>query len=75
MSQYVIEREDGKTIRYGFDHVLGYFLNVEKGEDLLKEYQSYGLTKPMSRGEIYIAFKKYGVPEKHLKKVLMDLPI
>lgn len=79
MSRYVKTLENGKTVAYGFDHALGYFLDVmdvpdEKGETVMIMEESSLLSK-MSNGKMIELMDLYGLPESHIEQVAMDLPI
>ena len=79
MSRYVKQLESGKEIAYGFDHVLGYFLQVfdvpdEDGDDILLIDESSMLTK-MSNGKMIELMNVYELPESHIEMVASDLPI
>jgi len=79
MSRYVKELENGKEVAYGFDHVLGYFLQVfdvpdEDGKDILLIDESSMLTK-MSNGKMIELMDVYRLPESHIEMVASDLPI
>jgi hypothetical protein len=79
MSRYTKNMEDGRTVAYGYDHVLGYFFDVfgiadEKGvsESLIEE--SSILTR-MSNGKMIELMDMFNLPESHIELVAMDLPI
>ena len=75
MSRYVIEKEDGSEIAYGFDHALGFFVQ-------LFEYDKDGrvnVTIDMdrlnsSRGDVLEKCTELGVPDEHLERISLDLP-
>lgn len=79
MSRYTKTLEDGRTLAYGYDHALGYFFDLfgipdEKGvsESLIEE--SSFLTK-MSNGKMIELMDMFDLPESHIERVAMDLPI
>lgn len=79
MSRYTKNMEDGRTVAYGYDRALGYFLDVfgipdEKGvsESLVEE--SSFLTN-MSNGKMIELMDMFKLPESHIEQVAMDLPI
>ncbi len=79
MSRYTKELEDGRTIAYGYDRALGYFIDVfgipdEQGisESLIEE--SSALTR-MSNGKMIELMDMFELPESHIEQVAMDLPI
>lgn len=76
MSRYTKNLEDGKTVAYGHDHVLGFFIDVfdipddEDEERLIVEQSSmFGA----SNSDILETMKSYGVNEDHRKMVALDL--
>lgn len=79
MSRYTKTMENGRTVAYGYDHALGYFIDVwgipdEEGvsESLIEE--SSMLTS-MSNGKMIELMDMFGLPESHIERVAMDLPI
>ena len=79
MSRYTKQLEDGRIVAYGFDHALGYFLDVfgiedEEGnrETLIEE--SSMLSK-MSNGKMIELMDMFKLPESQIELVAMDLPI
>lgn len=79
MSRYTKTMEDGRTVAYGYDHALGYFIDVwgipdEEGvsESLIEE--SSFLTN-MSNGKMLELMDMFQLPESHIELVAMDLPI
>ncbi len=79
MSRYVKQLENGKEVAYGFDHALGYYLQVfdvpdEDGEDVLLIDESSMLTR-MSNGKMIELMDVYNLPESHIEMVASDLPI
>ena len=79
MSRYTKELDNGKTIAYGYDKTLGYFLDVfdvpdDKGEEVLLIEESSIFTG-MNNGKMIELMNVYGLPESHLELVAMDLPI
>jgi hypothetical protein len=79
MSRFTKELEDGRTVAYGYDHALGYFIDVfgipnEEGvsESLVEE--SSFLTG-MSNGKMIELMDLFHLPESHIELVAMDLPI
>jgi hypothetical protein len=79
MSRYTKQMEDGRTVVYGFDHALGYFLDVfgisdEEGEREVLIEESSMLTK-MSNGKMIELMDIFDLPESQIEQVAMDLPI
>jgi hypothetical protein len=79
MSRYTKQMEDGRTVVYGFDHVLGYFLDVlgipdEQGEREMLIQESSLLSK-MSNGKMIELMDMFDLPESQIEYVAMDLPI
>jgi len=79
MSRYVKELENGNTVAYGFDHVLGYFIDEygpddDNGEAVMLIDECSKLTN-MSNGRMIELMKKYDLPRFHVDRVVMDLPI
>ena len=79
MSRYTKQLEDGRSVAYGYDRALGYFIDVfgipdEQGvsESLIEE--SSFLTK-MSNGKMIELMDLFALPESHIEQVAMDLPI
>lgn len=79
MSRYTKQLEDGRTVAYGYDHALGYFIDVwgipdDQGvsESLIEE--SSVLTR-MSNGKMIELMDMFNLPESHIELVAMDLPI
>ena len=79
MSRYTKEMPDGRSVAYGFDHALGYFIDVfgipdDQGvsESLVEE--SSVLTR-MSNGKMIELMDLFALPESHIEQVAMDLPI
>ena len=79
MSRYTKKLEDGRTVAYGYDHALGYFIDVwgipdDQGvsESLVEE--SSVLTR-MSNGKMIELMDMFELPESHIEQVAMDLPI
>ena len=79
MSRYTKQLEDGRSVTYGYDRALGYFIDVfgipdEQGvsESLIEE--SSFLTK-MSNGKMIELMDLFALPESHIEQVAMDLPI
>lgn len=79
MSRYTKQLEDGRTVAYGYDHALGYFIDVfgipdDQGvsESLIEE--SSLLTR-MSNGKMIELMDMFELPESHIEQVAMDLPI
>jgi hypothetical protein len=79
MSRYTKNLEDGRSVAYGFDHALGYFIDVfgipdDQGvsESLIEE--SSALTN-MSNGKMIELMDLFDLPESHIEMVAMDLPI
>lgn len=78
MSRYTKELENGNTVAFGFDSALGYFIDEfgpdNDGEDALVLSESSLLTG-MGNGKMVELMKKYELPEAHIERVVMDLPI
>ena len=80
MSRYSKTLDNGKEIAYGWDHVTGYFFQVfdvleDHDEDehlLINECSTF--TK-MSNGKMLELMSVYNLPESHIERVAMDLPI
>lgn len=79
MSRYTKELKDGKTIAYGYDRALGYFIDVfgipdEQGvsESLIEESS---MLTGMSNGKMIELMDMFELPESHIEMVAMDLPI
>ena len=79
MSRYTKELEDGRTIAYGYDRALGYFIDVfgipdEQGvsESLVEESS---MLTGMSNGKMIELMDMFELPESHIEMVAMDLPI
>lgn len=79
MSRYTKQLEDGRSVAYGYDRALGYFIDVfgipdEQGvsESLIEE--SSFLTR-MSNGKMIELMDLFALPESHIEQVAMDLPI
>ena len=75
MSRHVEEL----VVAYGFDHVEGYYFQLYKvnPENEVEQFiidESSLLTK-MSNSKMIELMKKYKLPESHIQKVVMDLPI
>ncbi len=79
MSRYTQKLENGKSVAYGFDHALGYFIDVfsvpdsEGKHELLIEECS--LLTGMSNGKMMELMAEYEVPQELINKVALDLPI
>jgi hypothetical protein len=79
MSRYTKTLENGKTIAYGFDRALGYFLDVadvpdDTGESVMLIEESSFFTK-MNNGKMIELMGIYELPESHIEQVAMNLPI
>lgn len=79
MSRYTKELKDGRTIAYGYDRALGYFIDVfgipdEQGvsESLVEESS---MLTGMSNGKMIELMDMFELPESHIEMVAMDLPI
>lgn len=79
MSRYTKELEDGRTVAYGYDRALGYFIDVfgipdEQGvsESLVEESS---MLTGMSNGKMIELMDMFELPESHIEMVAMDLPI
>lgn len=78
MSRYTKEIEGGRVVAWGFDHALGYFLEVfdapdpdNPDEELLLISESSMLTS-MSNGKMIELMRVYQLPEDHLESVAMN---
>jgi hypothetical protein len=79
MSRYTKELEDSRIVVYGYDHALGYFIDLlgvadEQGERELLIEESSMLSK-MSNGKMIELMDTFKLPESHIELVAMDLPI
>jgi len=79
MSRYTKELDNGKVIAYGFDNTTGYFFQVfdvpdENEEEYLLIDECSLLTK-MSNGKMIELMDVYKLPDSHIERVAMDLPI
>lgn len=75
MSRYV----EDLIVAYGFDNTEGYYFQLYKinPDDEVEQFiidESSLLTK-MSNARMLELMKKYKLPESHIQKVAMDLPI
>lgn len=75
MSRHVEEL----IVAYGFDNTEGYYFQLYKinPDDEVEQFiidESSLLTK-MSNARMLELMKKYKLPESHIQKVAMDLPI
>ena len=66
-------------VAYGFDHVEGYYFQLYKinSEDEVEQFiidESSLMTK-LSNAKMLELMTKYKLPEAHIQKVVMDLPI
>ena len=71
--------DDGRAVIYGYDHAIGYFLDVigipdEQGETELLIEESSLLTK-MSNGKMIELMDLFNLPESQIEQVALDLPI
>lgn len=79
MSRYIKELNNNKQVAYGYDAILGYFIDVFGSPD---EYgnrypiisESSALTK-MSNGQMIELMDLFELPESQIEQVAMDLPI
>jgi hypothetical protein len=79
MSRYTKQLEDGRSVAYGYDHAIGYFIDVfgipdEEGisESLVEESSMF---TNMSNGKMIELMDLFALPESHIEQVAMDLPI
>lgn len=79
MSRYTKQLEDGRSVAYGYDRALGYFIDVfgipdEQGvsESLIEESSMF---TQMSNGKMIELMDLFALPESHIEQVAMDLPI
>tara|TARA_R110000868_G_scaffold248084_1_gene504460 strand:+ start:374 stop:616 length:243 start_codon:yes stop_codon:yes gene_type:complete len=79
MSRYTKTMDNGKTIAYGFDHALGYFIDVvdasDENEEPIYLIEESSLLTKMSNGKMLELMDLYELPESHIEMVAMDLPI
>lgn len=78
MSRYIKELENGKTVAYGYDHVLGYFFDVFDVPDddgVVNIIEESSVLTKMSNGKMLELMNVYELPESHIEQVAMDLPI
>lgn len=78
MSKYTKTLENGKRVAWGYDTFLGYFLQVfavsdDDGEDIIVIEESS--VNGMSNGKMIELMDVYKLPETHIERVAMDLPI
>ena len=79
MSRYVKKLENGKEIAWGFDHYLRYFFQVfdvpdDDGEEILLINES-SVETGMSNAKMIELMDVYKLPETHIERVALDLPI
>ena len=79
MSRYTKQMDDGRAVIYGYDHLIGYFLDVigipdEQGETESLIEESSLLTK-MSNGKMIELMDLFNLPESQIEQVALDLPI
>jgi hypothetical protein len=79
MSRYTKDLGYGKAVCYGFDHALGYFIDVfgapdDEGMSQLEVEESSVITG-MSNGKMMELMIEYELPQEHIEKVGLDLPI
>ena len=79
MSRHVIEKSD-QLIAYGFDHAEGYFFQLMDVDPKTKEIEEFvidesSLLTKMSNGKMLELMTKYNLPQSHIQRVAMDLPI
>ena len=79
MSRYTKTMDNGKTIAYGFDHALGYFIDVvdasDENEEPIYLIEESSLLTKMSNGKMLELMDLYELPESHIEMVAMDLPM
>jgi hypothetical protein len=79
MSRFTKELEDGRTVAYGYDHALGYFIDVfskpDKDDGAKIELEESSLITKMSNGKMIELMDSFKLPESHIELVAMDLPI
>ena len=79
MSRHVIEKSD-QAIAYGFDNAEGYFFQLMEIDPKTNEVEQFiidesTLMTKMSNGKMVELMEKYKLPDSHIQKVVMDLPI
>ena len=79
MSRYVKELENGRSLAYGFDNVIGYYLDVFDAPDPLNPYEDVLLVEEsslltnISNGKMIELMEEYNLPKSHIERVAMDL--
>jgi hypothetical protein len=78
MSRYTKQLSEHKYVAYGFDRILGYFLDVweegqDEDEDIYLIEESSKLTD-MTNGKMIELMTLYGLPESQIEAVAMDIP-
>ena len=79
MSRHVIEKSD-QAIAYGFDHAEGYFFQLMNVDPKTNEVEQFiidesSLMTKLSNAKMLELMTKYKLPEAHIQKVVLDLPI
>ena len=80
MSRFTKTMNDGKIVAYGFDHAIGYFIDVfepavlvdellMEEEVVLEKCSRFG----SSNGDILQIMEEYGVDKDHCRAVVLDL--
>jgi hypothetical protein len=81
MSRYTKKLDNGKEVAYGWDHATGYFFQVFDVEDEDNKEDEYLLINEcsmftkMGNGKMIELMSVYELPESHIERVAMDLPI
>jgi hypothetical protein len=79
MSRYTKELDNNRIVVYGYDHVLGYFLDLLDSPDEQGEretiIQESSLLSHMSNGKMIALMDTFNLPESQIELVAMDLPI
>ena len=72
MSRYTKVTDDNKVLAYGFDHVMGYWYDIQDSEThkIIEEKASF---TGASKSEIIEVLSKYKINETHLYALALDL--
>lgn len=75
MSRYTATANDGKHVAYGYDHALGYFIQVYDPcleEPILDQDSVFG---GLTGAKLAMKLRDLGITSKHESYMLLDLPI
>lgn len=75
MSRYT-KTIGNRTLNYGFDHVLGYWFDIERNtfkEDPIVEADESTMFTNLSRNKFLLTMKEFEVPSAHQYAVTLDL--